>query len=346
AEIESFNASHSMVKKGAAFLPLCFGISFTKLSLNQAGALVHVYTDGSVLISTGAVEMGQQVSRKIALVGARIFGLPAEKIRVERTSTLTVANTVPTAASTGADMNGMATKMACEEIRARLAAKAAEMLGANPDSIEFRDGTVLAGGCQTNLEWNALVAAANEARIDLSAHAFYATPNLQFDMKRQWGSPFAYHVYGTACVVANVDLVHCTYQLESASIVHDVGNSLDPAIDRGQIEGAFAQGLGWALLEDLQFGKDGRPLSDTLSTYKVPNADFLPESTQIEFLPGVENPAAPFNSKAIGEPPLQYGIAGYFAVLNALRAARPGGPAYYSAPLTPEKLENYLDGAI
>lgn len=346
AGIDTFNATHTMEKKGAAFLPLCFGISFTKLSLNQAGALVHVYTDGSVLVSTGAVEMGQQVSRKIALVAARTFGLSVDKIRVERTSTLTVANTVPTAASTGADMNGMATQIACREIRTRLCAKAAALLGVAPGSIEFQDGAVYAAGRRTELGWNALVTAANDARIDLSAHAFYATPNLSFDMKRQWGSPFAYHVYGTACVVARVDLVHCTYRLESASIVHDAGHSLDQAIDLGQIEGGFAQGLGWALLEDLRFGDDGRPLSDTLSTYKVPNADFLPESTRVRFLPGIDNSAAPFNSKAIGEPPLQYGIAGYFAVLNALRAARPDGPAYYSAPLTPEKLENYLDGAI
>lgn len=345
-EIEEFNATHTTEKKGAAFIPICFGISFTNLFLNQAGALVHVYTDGSILVSTGAVEMGQQVSNKIALVAARTFGLSTDKIHVERTTTLTVANTVPTAASTGADMNGMATQIACNEIKARLCKKAAEMLGVSPDSIEFRDGVVFSSGKDMGLTWNKLVSAANMARIDLSAHAYYATPNLVFDDKRQWGSPFAYHVYGTACVVARVDLVRCTYKLESAFIAHDVGNSLDETIDLGQIEGGFAQGLGWALLEDLRFGEDGRPLSDTLSTYKVPDEAFLPEDVKIKFLPGIENWAAPFNSKAIGEPPLQYGIAGYFAVLNALRAAKPNGPDFYSIPLIPEKIEKYLDGAV
>jgi len=343
-DIGVFNASHSLEKMGAAVVPICFGISFTKLPMNQAGALVHVYTDGSVLVSTGAIEMGQQVSRKIALIVARTMGLPIERVSVERTTTLTVANTVPTAASTGSDLNGMAAKIACEKIVARLRQKAASMLGAAASAIEFEAGKVFVDGKPAELDWNGLVAAANEARIDLSAHGFYATPGLFYDSGSERGSPFAYHVYGAACVVARVDLVRATYSLESATIVHDSGRSLDEAVDLGQIEGAFAQGLGWTLLEDLRFGEDGRPLSDTLSTYKLPDASFMPKRMEVEFLPEMENPLAPFNSKAVGEPPLQYGIAAYFALLDALRAAKPEGEAFYDVPFTPEKIEAYLSG--
>ncbi|HWR12315.1 MAG TPA: molybdopterin cofactor-binding domain-containing protein [Rectinemataceae bacterium] len=343
-DIEAFNASNSLEKRGAAILPLCFGISFTKLPMNQAGALVHVYTDGSVLVSTGAIEMGQQVSRKIGLIAASTLGIPQERVSVERTTTLTVANTVPTAASTGSDLNGMAAKIACEKIRARLAAKAASMLGVDPSSIEIKDGKILVERKSSALGWNELVTAANEARIDLSAHGFYSTPGLFYDMKAERGTPFAYHVYGAACLTARVDLVRATCSIESATIVHDSGNSLDERVDIGQIEGAFAQGLGWTLLEDLRFGEDGRPLSDTLSTYKLPNDAFLPEKMDIEFMPGMDNPSAPFNSKAVGEPPLQYGIAAYFAVLDALRAAKPDGKTTYDIPFIPEKIEAFLSG--
>lgn len=345
ASIDEFNSANRLVKKGAGIIPVCFGISFTKLPMNQAGALVHVYLDGSVLVSTGAIEMGQQVARKIALTVSETLGVPIERINVERTTTLTVANTVPTAASTGSDLNGMAAQIACGQIKSRLKDKASSMLGIPASAIDFRAGEVLAGGKKAGLTWNALVTAANEARIDLSAHGFFATPGLFYDMKAERGTPFAYHVYGAACVVARVDTVRGTCELESATIVHDSGHSLDSSVDLGQIEGAFAQGLGWSLLEDLRFGDDGKPLSDTLSTYKLPDADFMPETVTVDFLPGIENPVAPFNSKAVGEPPLQYGIAGYFAVLNALRAAKPEGKAFYNLPLTPEKIADYLDGA-
>lgn len=344
AEIAAFNATNRIEKKGAAILPLCFGISFTKLPMNQAGALLHVYTDGSVLVSTGAIEMGQQVSRKIALIAARSLGVPPDWVKVERTTTLTVANTVPTAASTGSDLNGMAAKIACEQIKSRLKEKAAILLGTLPSSIEFEGGEVLVGGKASGLGWKRLVTAANEARIDLSAHGFYATPGLVYDMKTERGTPFAYHVYGAACVTVRVDLLRAVCKVESATIVHDSGNSLDEKVDLGQIEGAFAQGLGWTLLEDLRFGADGRLLSDTLSTYKLPDESFMPERMDIEFLPGIENPAAPFNSKAVGEPPLQYGIAAYFAVLDALKSARPQGEASYDIPFIPEKIEAFLAG--
>lgn len=342
--VNEFNATHRMEKKGLAMIPVAFGISFTKLMMNQGGALVHVYNDGSVLVSTGAIEMGQQVARKVALVAARTLGVPIEKVHVQRTTTLTVANTVPTAASTGSDLNGQAARIACTEIRSRLLAKAAEMLDASPEELDIANGIVYRRGQPTGLRWEGLVEAAHQARIDLSAHGFFATPFLQYDMKTERGKPFSYHVYGAALVEATVDLLRHTYRLDRVTIVHDIGDSIDVSVDRGQVEGALAQGLGWALLEDLRFDGKGKPLSDTLSTYKVPDNEFMPGEIDIEFLPPVENPTTPYNSKAVGEPPLQYGIAGYFAVLDAVRAARGTSIEYYDLPLIPEKVSQLLAG--
>ncbi len=346
AETDAFNAAHPLEKRGLAIIPNCFGVSFTKLPMNQAGALVHVYQDGSTLVSTGAVEMGQQVSRKIAKVAAAALGLPLARVTVERTTTLTVANTVPTAASTGADLNGMAALVACEEIRDRLLAKAAELLSCPKADVSIREGRVMRSGSDAGLSWEELVVKAHEARIDLSAHGYYATPGLFYDMQAEKGSPFAYHVYGAALVQVRLDVLRGSSKVERAVVVHDVGRSIDRDVDRGQIEGGFAQGLGWALLEDLRFGADGSPLTDTLSTYKLPDARFLDAELDIETLPDADNPRAVFNSKAIGEPPLVYGIAGYFALLDALEAARPSADASYDLPLTAEKATAWLSGRL
>ncbi len=348
--IDSHNAKDPLVKRGAALMPICFGVSFTKLLMNQGGSLVHVYKDGSILVSTGAVEMGQQVSRKIARVVALAFGVGIERVRVERTTTLTVANTYPTAASTGSDINGMAALAACQEIRARLLVEAATLLGAPAPELSMESGRVMRNGSPTPLSWDELVTRTHEARIDLSAHGFYATPDLVYDMKSERGSPFAYHVYGCAAVTASVDVLRGTWRLDSVSVVHDGGESIDRAVDIGQVEGALAQGLGWALLEDLRFDEKGKLLADTLSTYKVPDFHFMPEKVDVEFLEGFPNHRAVMRSKAIGEPPLVYGIAGYFAVLDAIAAARRTavggeGPGLYDIPLTPEKTLDCLMGA-
>jgi xanthine dehydrogenase large subunit len=344
AEISAHNSTHRIEKRGAAIMPVCFGISFTKLLMNQGGALVHVYNDGSVLVSTGAVEMGQQVSRKIARVAATAFGIGIDKVRVERTTTLTVANTFPTAASTGSDINGMAALAACVDIRARLLSVAAGILGAPVGELRIEGGRVMRNGSPTPLAWEELVTRTHEARVDLSAHGFYATPELFYDMKAEFGSPFAYHVYGCAAVQATVDVLRGTYKLDAAWIVHDGGESIDRAVDLGQIEGALAQGLGWALLEDLRFDEAGKLVSDTLSTYKVPDLHFMPPRIETEFLEGLPNPKAVMRSKAIGEPPLVYGLAGYFAVLDAIRAARPEAAGLYDLPLTPEKVLDCIQG--
>lgn len=323
ARIREFNARHRGQKRGMAAMPVCFGISFTKLLMNQGGALVHVYHDGSVGVSTGAIEMGQGVNRKIALVCAAALGVAPERVKLETTRTVTVANTMPTAASNDTDLNAMAALEACREIRSRLDA--------------FAAGLAVPG-----LDWDTLVARAHEARVDLSAHGFHATPGLHYDPAAESGSPFAYHVHGCAVVTATLDTARGTYTIDRAVIVHDAGDSIDRLVDLGQIEGALAQGLGWTVLEDLRFAPDGRLLSDSLSTYKLPDIHFMPEM-EVELLEGVPNPLAVANSKGIGEPPFMYGIAGYFAVLDALRAARPDVEPVFDLPLTPEKALLFLE---
>jgi xanthine dehydrogenase large subunit len=344
-DIESFNASHRLEKRGAAIMPICFGISFTTLFMNQGGALVHVYQDGSVSVSTGAIEMGQQVGRKIQVVVAKTLGIPDALVRVESTSTRTVANSVPTAASTGSDINGMAALAACEEIRSRLLGVAARRLGATQSELAIEGGLVVWDGEATELSWQKLVKATYLERVDLSAHGFYSTPGLVYDDAAERGSPFTYHVYGCAAVTATLDVLRGSYRFDEAWIVHDVGESLDPAVDLGQVEGAFAQGLGWSTLEELRYDDSGSLRSDTLSTYKLPDIRFMPPMMKVEFLKGAPNPKAVLRSKAIGEPPFLYGIAGYFAVLDALRAATrvPDAPPY-DIPMTPEKALDYIQG--
>jgi xanthine dehydrogenase large subunit len=346
ADIAAFNAAHKDQKRGAALFPLCFGISFTKIMMNQGGALVHVYNDGSVSVATGAIEMGQGVGRKIALVASAALGASIASVRIESTRTSTVANTMPTAASTGSDINAMAAKVACDEIRKRLVAVAAAKLGVKPDDLTLDAGRVYlsdgAGSARRDagLSFEELVALAYEQRVDLSAHGFYATPGLHFDMKTEQGRPFLYHVYGCAVLSATVDTLRGSYRFDDAFIVHDIANSIDPLVDLGQIEGAFAQGLGWAALEELKFDDKGLLASSTLSTYKLPDAHFMPRM-DVEFY-DKPNPAVVANSKAVGEPPLMYGIAGYFAVLDALKAAKPGKKGFYDLPMTPEKVLRYL----
>ena len=342
AEIAAHNAADPLVKRGVALMPVCFGISFTNTTLNQAGALVHVYTDGSVSVSTGAIEMGQGVSAKLLAVASAALGLPRDRIRIETTTTRTVANTSPTAASSGADMNGRAAELACRAIVHRLLSVAVEILDRPFDTLDMADGEVTAGGIATGLTWNELVAAAYIRRINLSAQAHYATPGIWYDRELEQGEPFAYHVFGTAVVEATVDCLRGTYRIDRVRMVHDGGRSLDPIVDRGQLEGGVVQGLGWMTMEELVFS-EGRNLSDTLSTYKIPD---LPSTPVLDghFLEDADNPKAVMRSKAIGEPPFMYGIGGYFAILNALRAFRTDRQGFYDAPLTPEKALLFLHG--
>jgi xanthine dehydrogenase large subunit len=340
-----FNRAHPLAKKGLALMPVCFGISFTNQTLNQAGALVHVYADGSVSLSTGAVEMGQGVHRKLREVVARAFAIDRERVRLESTSTSRVANTSPTAASTGTDLNGRAAELACRAILERLRETAARELGKDrPEPVELREEQVFYDGQPSSLTWEKLAAAAYARRVSLSAQAHYATPGIHFDRSAEKGEPFAYHACGTALCEVTLDCLRGTYVVDAVEAVHDLGPSLDPAADRGQAEGGIVQGIGWLTLEEVLHSGDGSLLSRDLSSYKVPDVHFAPRSLEVHFLEDSENPLGVFNAKAIGEPPFMYGIGVYFALRAAMRAFRPDGELSLVAPLTPERVLMQLAG--
>jgi len=341
-EVAEFNRSHALVKRGIAMMPVCFGISFTSTFLNQAAALVHVYTDGSVSISTGAVEMGQGVNAKTLNVAAHSLGVDSERIIVETTNTLRVANTSPTAASSGADMNGRATEIACRSIIERLQNVAADILGTKADRITLDGGRVMVKGKPSDLKWEQLVSEAYLRRVSLSAQAHFATPKIHFDRETEKGEPFAYHAYGSAVVEATVDCLRGTYTIDRVGIVHDAGRSLNPLVDMGQLEGGLVQGIGWMTVEELLFA-NGRNLTDTLSTYKIPDILGIPE-IEGHFLEDTDNPNAVMHSKAIGEPPFMYGIGAYFAILDAMKAFRPDRRTFFHAPMTPERVLMFLHG--
>jgi xanthine dehydrogenase large subunit len=335
-EVRRFNASHPFEKQGTATMPICFGISFTNTFLNQAGALVHIYQDGTVSLNTGAVEMGQGVSSKLIAVAAATLGVSADIISVENTHTGKVPNTSPTAASSGADLNGMAVKTACDALRSRLLDLAGTLTEIGPGSLSITGGAVRLHQDQIIMPWQSLVSAAYTNRIGLSEAAHYFTPNIYYDKQKEKGRPFAYHVFGAAVVRATVDVLRGTYRVTEVDIFHDVGRSLDPLIDRGQVEGAVVQGIGWMTVEELLY-EDGRLSTDSLSTYKVPDLPSAP-TMRVHFLEDADNPEAIMQSKAIGEPPLLYGIGAYFAIAAAVRAYLPHAAVPYDAPFTNERL--------
>ncbi len=336
-KIEAFNKSHKLLKKGMALMPITFGISFTSTFLNQARALVHVYTDGSVGVSTGAIEMGQGVNTKMVQVAAQTFGIKASRIKIESTNTTRVSNTSPTAASTGADLNGQALLVACKAIVQRLKKVAAETAKVKPGEITFRDEAVFAGGKTTGITWEKLVSEAYLHRIKLSEAGHYATPEIYFDKEKGKGRPFAYHVYGTAVITAKVDCLRGIYELEDVEIIHDFGQSMNPVIDTGQVEGAVMQGIGYMTMEELAYDKTGRLLSNSLSTYKVPDIYSVPEVFVVKPLKADGPKHAILKSKAVGEPPLMYGLGAYFAIRNAVRAFNLDFDEF-DAPITPEKV--------
>ncbi len=345
ARVDRFNSTHRLLKKGLALMPVCFGISFTNTVLNQGAALVHVYTDGSLSVSTGAVEMGQGVKYKILEVAARVFSIDRSRVKVESTSTLRVANTSPTAASTGADLNGKATEIACKAILERLKQVAAEELKQkDPGKVEIRDEQLYCDGKQTNLNWDRLIPRVYSRRVNLSAQAHYATPGIYFDKAEEKGEPFAYHAYGTALCEVTVDCLRGTYEVDAVKVVHDLGPSLVPQVDLGQAEGGIVQGIGWLTLEEVLYSEEGRLLTNTLSTYKVPDIYHTPKELEVHFLENTENPLGVFHSKAIGEPPLMYGIGVYYALLAAIQAFCPQADLPVAAPMTPERLLMTLYG--
>jgi xanthine dehydrogenase large subunit len=337
-EIEAYNQQEIRYKKGISLMPICFGISFTKTPMNQARALVHVYGDGSVGISTGAVEMGQGVNTKIAQVASLVFGLELGNIKVHTTNTFRIANTSPSAASATADLNGKATEMACFAIRERLFDLASQISGAPRNSLKLRNGMLWSENSPTPISWEKLIQEAWLNRISLSEHAHYAPPGLFYDAKTEKGHPFAYHVYGVACTEVLVDCLRGTSSVEAVSIVHDVGKTMNEDIDLGQIEGGLVQGIGWMTMEEIVYDNQGKLRSNALSTYKIPDVYSVPGQVDIHFLNTERDNLAILQSKAVGEPPLMYGIGTYFALANAISAFNPQTRFPYSAPFTPEKV--------
>ena len=336
--VEEFNKNNKLFKKGYSLMPVCFGISFTNTFMNQASALVHVYSDGSISVSTGAIEMGQGVNMKIRQTVASVFGVNIDHVKIESTNTTRAANTSPTAASAGADMNGKAAEIASHIILERLKKVAAEKLNVKDNSlISLKDDTVIFNG-KPELTWFQLVQAAFLSRTNLSSQAQYAVPGIYFDRTINKGKPFAYYAIGSAVIEVTLDCLRGIFEFDSVKVVHDYGKSFSYVVDRGQTEGAIMQGLGWMTIEEVIYNKEGKLITDALSTYKVPDMHFAPKEIEIEFLETIENVAGIKGSKAIGEPPLMYGIGAFFAILNAMKAFNPDKEYKLSAPITPERV--------
>ncbi len=341
--IDLYNAGSFSRKKGMAVMPVCFGISFTKTFLNQGSSLVHVYTDGSVSVATGGIEMGQGVSSNMAAIAARTFGINPERVRVNSTNTSRIANISPSAASATTDLNGNATIIACREIHDTIILTASEELSsANPEDISIVDETVYLKGQPTDLRWDEIVLKTYLSRRALMAHGFYTPPEINFDPVKGKGKPFHYYSYGACYIEVTVDCIRGTYTIDRACITHDLGRTIIPSVDLGQIEGGLAQGIGWMTIEELAYDEEGKLLSQALSTYKAPDANALPDEIAVNFLENVDNPGGPLGSKAVGEPPLMYGIAAYFALKNAIHAYNPAQVSETKAPMTPERVLQLL----
>jgi xanthine dehydrogenase large subunit len=282
--------------------------------------------------------MGQGVNTKMTEVTADALGIDPERIRIETTNTRRVANTSPTAASSGADLNGKATRIACKELMKRLKQRAADELNTRTEHIEIKGEKVFMDGRATDLHWDKLIQLTFLSRIQLSAVGHYATPTIFFDKNIEKGHPFAYHVFGTSLTVVELDCLLGTYQIESVRIVHDFGKSLNPLIDLGQVEGGVMQGIGWMTCEEVVFDKEGRLLSDSLSKYKVPDIYMAPKQIQTLALETEGDPMAILRSKAVGEPPFMYGMGSYFAIQHAIRSFNPSYQPVFNAPFTPEKV--------
>ena len=346
-EVADFNVANKHYKKGLALMPICFGISFTKVHMNQARALVHVYTDGSVGVSTAGVEMGQGLNTKILQVVAATLSINPGKIKINTTNTYRVANTSPTAASASSDLNGKAAEIACLAILQRLKEVAATEMNVETNSIQIKDDWVYVNDERTAWDWNKLVMTSFYKRVNLTEHAHYAPPGIYFDNTKEKGHPFTYHVYGMAIIIATIDCMRGVYEIDSVKIVHDFGKSMNPIIDKGQCEGALVQGIGWMTMEEIVFDKEGRLKSNALSTYKVPDIYSVPKEIAVQFLETEKENLAIFRSKAIGEPPLMYGIGAYFALHNAIKAFNPAANIPFDAPMTPEKvLMNLYSGTV
>jgi xanthine dehydrogenase large subunit len=337
-----FNAEHETTKRGLAATPVKFGISFTTSFFNQAGALVLVYQDGSVQVNHGGTEMGQGLHTKMAQVAAEALGVELSAIRVMPTRTDKVPNTSATAASSGADLNGAAVKAACETLQARLAEVAAKRLGGT--DLVWRGGRVSRSGAEpAGLSFAEVVRQAYLERVPLFATGYYRTPGLHFDRAQGQGRPFHYFAYGAAVSEVEVDAYTGAYRLLRVDILHDVGDSLSPLVDLGQVEGGFAQGLGWLTLEELCWDPQGKLTTRGASTYKLPSVGEMPDVFHVRLLPCASEPGVVYGSKAVGEPPLMLALSVREALRDAAAAFGPGGVVELPCPTTPEALYFAID---
>ena len=336
AEVDRFNAENPILKKGLAYSPVKFGISFTLTHLNQAGALVHVYQDGSIHMNHGGTEMGQGLFQKVAQVAASCFGVSLNVVKITATDTAKVPNTSATAASSGSDLNGMAVQAACITIRERIADYLAEIWQAHASEITFTDDTVSAPNGQ-NMSFAAAAKAAYEARISLSATGFYKTPRITWDRVKGQGRPFLYFAHGVALSEVVIDTLTGENRILRTDIVHDAGSSLNPALDIGQVEGGYVQGAGWLTTEELVWDTKGVLRTHAPSTYKIPACSDRPRVFNVSLWDQPNHEDTVFRSKAVGEPPLMLGISVWLALADAVAAC---GEGYHdmNAPATPEEI--------
>ena len=333
--VADWNAAHRTLKKGLALTPVKFGISFTLTHLNQAGALVHVYQDGSIHLNHGGTEMGQGLHRKVAQVAAAAFGVDPDRVRITATDTGKVPNTSATAASSGADLNGMAVKAACDTIRDRIAELLAQEHQSEPRRVHFAGGKVFVGDAE--ISFAEAVDRAWRARVSLSATGFYATPKITWDRLKGQGRPFYYFAYGAALTEVAVDTLTGENRILRADILHDCGQSLNPALDIGQIEGGYVQGAGWLTTEELVWDEAGRLRTHAPSTYKIPACSDRPRVFEVALWDGENREETIYRSKAVGEPPFMLGISAFLALSDACAACGPNYPAL-DAPATPERV--------
>ncbi len=337
AAVNAFNKANKHRKRGLALVPLKFGISFTATMLNQGGALLNIYMDGSVSVNHGGTEMGQGLNTKMAQVCADGLGISTDWVRVTGTDTQKVPNASATSASSGADINGAAIMNATTQMRARLAPVAARMLGCAEGDVSFADNHAHGGG--KLVKWADLAKQAWLDRVGLSVTGFYMTPEIKYDFATLNGRAFYYYCYGASVTETEIDPRTGEWWLKAVDIVHDAGKSINPAIDKGQIEGAYVQGMGWLTMEECIWDKKGKLLTHGPSTYKIPVAGDVPEHFKVSLFDGRNLKPTPFNSKAVGEPPLMLALSTFFALRDAVSAsAEHQVVVHMDAPATPERI--------
>ena len=335
--IRAFNQTSPILKKGIALTPVKFGISFNVVHFNQAGALVHVYVDGSILVNHGGTEMGQGLNTKVAQVVANELGVDLSVVRATATDTSKIANTSATAASTGADLNGKAAENAAQKIRQRLAELFIQRFGGSIDDVDFADNKVRNG--ETEISFNELVQQAYLERVQLWSDGFYKTQELNWDKDTLTGRPFYYFAYGASVSEVMIDTLTGEWKLLRADLLHDAGNSINPAIDRGQVEGAFIQGMGWLTTEELKWNPQGKLTTHAPSTYKIPAVNDCPDDLRVALFENSSHVDTIMRSKAVGEPPLLLGFSVFFAIRDAIASVSgyTQNPAL-NTPATPEAI--------